>query len=424
MDDNGQQSVAPAHTHRVRRERDGWDGQPTSPSRASTATGALITCMESLLESILDRLSEGKEISISWESRRSLHSRNGESRRQELRFPGRSLSEGQKFARILLILQLSHDALVSGTILTKRNIFYQHQDLFDNQRVVDELVDDLALTLGVNRDDLNIVASAKGLVHGPMTIRLHDGTAIDASLGDTGTPIPVARSISAVDYSSIRWVLVVEKDAIFRTLSSSQFWRTSTVGPGLIITASLLAKGYPDLTTRSFLHLIHEQRLEMPIFVLTDFDPDGVNIFRCYRFGSDALAHESTAYNPGVRWLGVRARHVHDFDTALKNHPPPIEGPSNGSQSSASSRASIASTTSRDPICRLTSRDRKAVKWTLEKAFVRYSEDPEMVWLRRELQVMLMMGIKAEIQWLDDAGNITEWLDRNIAVILSSDSPF
>ena len=37
------------------------------------------------------------------------------------------------------------------------HVFYQHQDLFETQRNVDELVDDLALSLGVHRDDLNIV---------------------------------------------------------------------------------------------------------------------------------------------------------------------------------------------------------------------------------------------------------------------------
>lgn len=37
------------------------------------------------------------------------------------------------------------------------HIFYQHQDLFDKQAQVDELVDDLAFTLGVNRADLSIV---------------------------------------------------------------------------------------------------------------------------------------------------------------------------------------------------------------------------------------------------------------------------
>lgn len=41
------------------------------------------------------------------------------------------------------------------------HIFYQHQELFEKQSRVDELVDDLALTLGVTRDNLNIVCLCK-----------------------------------------------------------------------------------------------------------------------------------------------------------------------------------------------------------------------------------------------------------------------
>jgi meiotic recombination protein SPO11 len=37
------------------------------------------------------------------------------------------------------------------------HIYYQHQDLFEKQSQVDELVDDIAFTLGINRADLNIV---------------------------------------------------------------------------------------------------------------------------------------------------------------------------------------------------------------------------------------------------------------------------
>lgn len=38
-----------------------------------------------------------------------------------------------------------------------RNIYYQNPDLFRSQSVVDHMVDNLALTLGVGREDLNIV---------------------------------------------------------------------------------------------------------------------------------------------------------------------------------------------------------------------------------------------------------------------------
>ena len=37
------------------------------------------------------------------------------------------------------------------------HIFYQHQDLFEKQREVDDLVDDIAFNLGIGRTDLNIV---------------------------------------------------------------------------------------------------------------------------------------------------------------------------------------------------------------------------------------------------------------------------
>ena len=37
------------------------------------------------------------------------------------------------------------------------HIFYQHQDLFEKQREVDDLVDDIAFNLGIGRADLNIV---------------------------------------------------------------------------------------------------------------------------------------------------------------------------------------------------------------------------------------------------------------------------
>lgn len=123
---------------------------------AHGAVGAVVAAIESILETFVDSLAACQGLSITL-SRRASHRRTSENRLEHVRFPGQTVQEARKFTRILLILQLSHDALVSGTILTKRHIFYQHQDLFEKQSQVDELVDDLAFTLGVNRGDLNIV---------------------------------------------------------------------------------------------------------------------------------------------------------------------------------------------------------------------------------------------------------------------------
>lgn len=48
---------------------------------------------------------------------------------------------------------------LAGLILA-RNIYYQNKELFgDRQEALDKLIDDVAFTLGVGREDLNIVGA-------------------------------------------------------------------------------------------------------------------------------------------------------------------------------------------------------------------------------------------------------------------------
>ncbi|KAM0561587.1 hypothetical protein ACHAPJ_002755 [Fusarium lateritium] len=128
----------------------------TNTTISNPNVGTVVARIEGILAQIIDALSAGQELSIAFSTRRSSR-RDANAQPEQVHFPGRNQQEAVKFARILLILQLSHDALVSGTILTKRHIFYQHQDLFEKQSQVDDLVDDLAFTLGISRGDLNIV---------------------------------------------------------------------------------------------------------------------------------------------------------------------------------------------------------------------------------------------------------------------------
>lgn len=182
------------------------------------------------------------------------------------------------------------------------------------------------------------------------------------------------------------------------------------------------AKGYPDLVTRSFLHLIHGRHAELPIFVLTDFDPDGLNIFRCYCFGPDGAPRESAAHTCGIRWLGVKSRHLQNLTAAMPDSAPsggPLAGAVRSSMPYGASRASVSSTGCREATSRLMPRDRRLATRTLAKLSARCTEDPELERLQRELRIMLMMGVKAETQWLDDAGNLTQWLDDNIGLMLS-----
>lgn len=184
----------------------------------------------------------------------------------------------------------------------------------------------------------------------------------------------------------------------------------------------MTAKGYPDLLTCSFLQLVRFNCPQIPVFVLADYDPDGLNILRYYRLKSDIMSRERSPTAPDIRWLGIRSQDLLELETRLDQSATPLpidlQPPnSQSSQQSASSRTSISSTECREPISPLSVRDRKLAVGMLDK-LREARDDPDAIELQRELRVILMMSIKAEIQWLDEAGNLTEWLDVKLGQML------
>lgn len=103
--------------------------------------GAVVARLEGILESVVDCLAEKQEMTIDLVPSRGANRRRGNARLQHVRYPGKTEQEAKKFctysclaslvgegvltpicgvARLLVILQYSHDALVSGAVLTKR----------------------------------------------------------------------------------------------------------------------------------------------------------------------------------------------------------------------------------------------------------------------------------------------------------------
>ncbi len=98
-----------------------------------------------------------------------------------------------------------------------------------------------------------------------------------------------------------------------------------------------------------------------------------------YKHGSINLAHELGLEVPSIQWLGVRSR---DF---------------------LQSQAEI------QRLLKLTSRDRRiAMKMLENNVFGEYAREQE--W-RRELQTMLMLNVKAEIQILGNEEKLRIWLN-------------
>lgn len=127
---------------------------------------------------------------------------------------------------------------------------------------------------------------------------------------------------------------------------------------------------------------------QIPIFGLVDYDPDGLSILSTYKHGSLALAHLNATLNvPRIQWLGLRSADIGRVSDGNDLH-----------QSQG--------------LLHLTARDRrKAVSMLSWTDLAENGREPE--W-RLELQVMLMLNLKAELQLLEAAeGGVVKWvIDR------------
>ncbi|KAI0115583.1 DNA topoisomerase IV, alpha subunit [Nemania sp. FL0031] len=371
-------------------------------------TGIIIAKIEEILAANLDALRENRALTIPIRNRRT-------GRLRLVRFPSSRDTDAKKFTALLQILHLSHEALVAGTVITKRAIYYQNPELFGNQQYVDQLVDDIAFTLGFGRDALNIVATSKGLVAGAVNITISNGSSLSCNSEDgKGVLLPDVRVITGITLGAVEWLLVIEKEATFRGLAASNFHESAKVGRGILITA----KGYPDLSTRQFLHKLYATFPMMPMFGLVDFDPDGIKIFATYKNGSRSLQHEENTTLNRLSWIGPRSGdifgHYHrnsastDSNQTNVFHLTPSQEFSL-SQPNASPYPSIA----HSPIevtLPLTARDRRSATRLLSATVGK--DDAESLDFIRELQVMLLINTKAEIQAVDEAGDLSAWLDN------------
>lgn len=105
-----------------------------------------------------------------------------------------------------------------------------------------------------------------------------------------------------------RYILVVEKDAVFTYLCGQRIWNSL---PCILVTGC----GYPPLSVRAVLKQLSDQ-LSIPILGLFDYNPHGVRILLTYKYGSTRMGMEAHSYAVDIKWLGV---HYSDlFDTCTE----------------------------------------------------------------------------------------------------------
>ncbi|KAH9504116.1 endodeoxyribonuclease [Bulinus truncatus] len=205
----------------------------------------------------------------------------------------------KKFATMLKILKTIYMLVQENRYCTKRDIFYQYPDLYPCQSFIDRIIDDIASMLDVPRQELHILATSKGLVFGDLQFENSEGNLINCWESAAGVPIAANSKDIQNIHTQAKFILVVEKDATFQSLMNHQF--CEKMKNCILITG----KGFPDNATRMLLQEIYISH-RLPIFILVDADPHGIEIMAVYKYGSKNQVFDNKSLAvPSVKWIGI-----------------------------------------------------------------------------------------------------------------------
>ncbi|KAK9084628.1 hypothetical protein Sjap_025039 [Stephania japonica] len=257
--------------------------------------------------------------------------------------------------RVLVIVQKLLQENKHGS---KRDIYYMHPSVFSDQTIVDRALNDICILLHCSRHNLNVVSVGNGLVMGWLRFSESGRTFDCLRRPSTAHPVPIYVEDVMDIVSVAKYILVVEKEAVFNRLANDRFCDTNRC---IIITG----RGYPDIPTRRFLRLLVE-KLRLPIYCLVDCDPYGFDILTTYRFGSMQMAYDAIFLRvPEIRWLGA-------FPSDSKRYQLPEQC-----------------------LLPLTTDDKRKAAAMLSRCYLQQAP----IW-RSELETMLQSGVKFEIEAL------------------------
>ncbi|GFP80467.1 meiotic recombination protein spo11-1 [Phtheirospermum japonicum] len=228
-----------------------------------------------------------------------------------------------------------------------------------DQSVVDRAINDICILLQCCRHNLNVVSVGNGLVMGWLRFA-ESGRIFDCiNSPNVAHHIPVQVEDVADIISVSEYILVVEKESVFQRLANDQFCKQNRC---IVVTG----RGYPDVPTRRFLHLLIE-KLRLPVYCLVDCDPYGIDILTTYRFGSMQMSYDSKSLRlPEMHWLGA-------FPSDCQKYQLPQQC-----------------------LLPLTAEDKKKAEGILRRCYM----EREVPYWRSELQLMLDGGVKFEIEAL------------------------
>src|SRR5512139_2262785 len=219
-----------------------------------------------------------------------------------------NVSMAKKFMQTFLVSEACKELIDAGKTTSIRDLYYMtkhtlgetKQNTFEEQEESDPIIEDVEVAIDSLREELHLFATGRGSMVGPMTIR-DSGDTIDLRrMGSGGWSVPsiVEEHVIQFGRTEARYVLLVEKDAVWKRFNEDKFWQREKC---IIVTG----QGQPPRGVRRLVQRMHSE-LKLPVYVLVDNDPWGFYIYSVMKQGSINLAYESMRMAvPSARFVGL-----------------------------------------------------------------------------------------------------------------------
>ncbi|HYG67441.1 MAG TPA: DNA topoisomerase IV subunit A [Anaeromyxobacteraceae bacterium] len=219
-----------------------------------------------------------------------------------------NVSMAKKFMQTFLVSEACKELIDSGKTTSIRDLYYMtkhtlgetKQNTFEEQEESDPIIEDLEVAIDSLREELHLFATGRGSMVGPMTIRDAGDTIDLRRMGSGGWSVPsiVEEHVVQFGKTEAKYVLLVEKDAVWRRFNEDKFWQREKC---VIVTG----QGQPPRGVRRLVQRLHTE-LKLPVYVLVDNDPWGFYIYSVMKQGSINLAYESMRMAvPDARFIGL-----------------------------------------------------------------------------------------------------------------------
>ncbi|KAF0246273.1 MAG: DNA topoisomerase VI subunit [Planctomycetota bacterium] len=219
-----------------------------------------------------------------------------------------NIGMAKKYMQTFLVAEKCKDVLDEGKTVSIRDLYYMSkstipgtsENTFDEQDESDPIIEDLEVTADALREELGLYASNKGALVGEITIRDSGDTIDGRRMGSGGWSIPSICEPNFIQFKrcDAKFILLVEKDAVFRRLNEDKFWKSHKC---ILVTGG----GQPPRGLRRLLYRMVNE-LKLPLYTYVDNDPWGYYIYSVVKQGSINLAYESVRMAvPHAKFIGL-----------------------------------------------------------------------------------------------------------------------